>query len=139
MKKIFMIFFTIAVFATSCGKYEEGPSFSMKSKTKRLSREWIVDKVIENEIEITSTYNMMFPNHTMLFLDYGSLKETIGLTEMAKGWKWGEDKETIIVSFSLLGVQRSDTFYIRRLTSKEFWYTVTLDNKNYEFFWKAKK
>lgn len=138
MKKIVFIAM-IAIFAASCGKYEEGPSISLKSKTKRLAREWTVEKVIENGVDITQAYLSMVNTHTMLFLDYGSLKETINTTVLAKGWEWGEKKETIIITYKLLQVESKVTFYIKRLTSKEFWYTTTLDNKDYEFHWKANK
>lgn len=129
----------IVLLAVSCGKYEDGPDFSLKSKTKRLSREWAVEKVVENGIDITTDHKLMYAVHTMLFLDYGSLKETINSTIQAKGWEWGEDKETIIITYKLLDVEKTETFFIRRLTSKEFWYTTTKEDKDYEFQWKANK
>ncbi len=138
MKKI--VFLSIIVLlAVSCGKYEDGPSISLKSKTKRLSREWKVEKVVENGIDITENHNQMSPVHTLLFMEYGSLKETINSTILAKGWSWGEDKETIIVTYSLLSVEKTQTWFIRRLTSKEFWYTVTDEGKDYEYHWKVNK
>jgi len=138
MKKL--VFITmIVILATSCGKYEDGPGFSLNSKTKRLAREWTIDKVIENGTDITATYLSMVTKHTMLFIDYGSLKETINQTILAKGWEWGEKKETLIITYKLLDVESTVVFNIRRLTTKEFWYTTTLDNKDYEFHWKANK
>ncbi len=138
MKKIVFIAMVLIITA-SCGKYEEGPGFSLKSKTNRLAREWVVEKVIENDIDITIDYQLLKPNHTLLFLDYGSLKETVNEVIIAKGWEWGEDKETLVLTYKLLEIEKIQVIRIRRLTSKEFWYTTTEDEKDYEFHWKVKK
>jgi hypothetical protein len=136
MKKIVFIA-VVVLLATSCGKYDEGPGISLKSKTKRLAREWTVEKVVENGEDITSDYMTMRPTHTMLFLDYGSLKETVNQTVLAKGWEWGDKKETLVITYKLLDIEKTSIFTIRRLTSKEFWYNTTDDGKDYEFKWKA--
>lgn len=138
MKKIVFIAIVVLL-AVSCGKYEEGPELSLKSKTKRLSREWVIDKVLENEIDVTLDYHLMKPNHTLLFLDYGSLKETVNEVIIAKGWEWGIDKETLVITYKLLEIEKTQIFRIRRLTSKEFWYTTNEDGKDYVFHWKVKK
>ncbi len=127
---------------TACGKYEEGPGFSLKSKTKRLCREWKLDKIVENGEDITIDYFTKVPTHTLLFIDYGtdagSLKETINTTTLAKGWMWGDKKETLIINYTMLQTPYEHIFVIRRLTSKEFWYNTTIEEKDYEFYWVVK-
>jgi hypothetical protein len=137
MKKlIFMA--VIALLLTSCGKYEEGPGFSLKSKTKRLAREWTISKVIENGVDITDAYKNMVKTHELKFMETGSLKETINTAILAKGWEWGDKKETIRIYWTLIGVDHEVTHTILQLSSKEYWYRTVLDEKDYEFHWSAK-
>lgn len=137
MKKIVFMFAIAGLLLSSCGKYDEGPGFTLKSKTSRLCREWEIDKVFENGIDITSIYNGMFSGHKVKYMKEFSIKETIGGTELAKAWEWGDKKETITVEWTLLGITTTQTYTILRLTSKEYWYTVTVDGKDYQYNWKA--
>jgi len=134
-----LVFISIAVLLVSaCGKYEEGPKLSLKSKEKRLCREWKIDKLIENEIDITAEHINMLTKHEIKFMDFGSVKETIGNTILAKAWEWDKKKENIIIDYTLLEKTTTIECTIRRLTSKEFWYTTTIDSKDYEYHWAAK-
>ncbi len=144
MKKKFFIVITV-VLLSSCGKYEEGPEFSLRSKTKRLAREWTVSKVIENGADITDDYKSKYKTHILHFLDYGSLKETINENVFAKAWYWGEKKETVVIDtfkikildeVHILDLPRVLT--IKQLTCKDFWYTTVVDEKNREYRWSAK-
>jgi len=145
MKKLVFVALCAFVLA-SCGKYEEGPSLSLKSKAKRLCREWKIEKVFEEGVDITTQYRTMVNEHELMFIDYGSLKETIvtvaggqvNTTVLAKGWEWGEKKETLKVSYKLLQIESEVIFTIRKLSSEEFWYTTILEEKNFEFHWVAK-
>ena len=45
MKKIFYaLTILVGLQLASCGKYEEGPGFSLRSKTARLAGEWTIEK-----------------------------------------------------------------------------------------------
>ncbi len=51
MKKAAILSFTIAVFAfvfSSCQPYEDGPSISLRSKTNRITGDWVVKEVLVN-------------------------------------------------------------------------------------------
>lgn len=137
MKKLVFVSI-IVLLAAACGKYEDGPGLSLKSKEKRLCRDWQIDKLIENGEDITTQYKEMVTKHEIMFMDFGSVKETIGNTILAKAWEWGDKKETIIITYTLLGLTTETECTIRRLTSKEFWYTATIDEKEYEYHWAAK-
>lgn len=137
MKNILIIL--ILSLLISCGKYEEGPKFSLQSKTARLCRNWEVEKVFKENVDITSQHLERYKKHEMKFVDIGSLKETIGEIILAKAWEWTDKKESIIVTTYLPGDTFKNEFFIKRLTSKEFWYTTVIDDKNYFFQWKHKK
>lgn len=137
MKNVFILL--IIIVFVSCGKYEEGPKMSLKSKTARLCRNWEVEKVVRENEDITAEHLERYKKHEMKFVDIGSLKETIGDIVLAKAWEWTDKKESIIVTTYLPGDTFQHEFFIKRLTSKELWYTTVIDDKNYYFQWKFKK
>ena len=49
VKKILLATFFASAFLTSCGKYTDGPSFSLRSKQNRLCQSWEV-KTIGSEV-----------------------------------------------------------------------------------------
>jgi hypothetical protein len=38
----------------SCGKYEEGPAFSLRTKTARLAGEWTIEKLTVDGEDLTA-------------------------------------------------------------------------------------
>lgn len=53
MKKSILILFvlSIVIMINSCGKYEEGPKFSIKSKAARVAATWKLDAILVNDEE----------------------------------------------------------------------------------------
>src|SRR3989339_924733 len=54
--KIKILFFFLAaglIFSTSCKKYPEGPSISLRTKTQRITGSWTIEKVTVNGTEAT--------------------------------------------------------------------------------------
>ncbi|HBS85419.1 MAG: hypothetical protein A2W91_16555 [Bacteroidetes bacterium GWF2_38_335] len=43
----------VAIIFSSCGKYEDGPKISLKSKKARVAAEWVVEKTYFNDTEQT--------------------------------------------------------------------------------------
>jgi len=104
---------------SSCGKYEDGPSFSLKTKMNRLTQEWEVIKI----------GNELMDNDTKLYLDFekdGDFKfkytyiyNNQPTTYVYTGeWEWDDSKETIevIIDNTLL------EWKVKRLTSNELWF-----------------
>ena len=53
----------LALLLPSCRKYDDGPSFSLRSKVSRVTNNWNADIVARNNIDETEfydTYNMVF-------------------------------------------------------------------------------
>lgn len=116
---------------SSCGKYEDGPSFTLKSKTARLVGEWEVDEIdgeptgsdfnIEMEFEkdndVTVTFEYSYYGYSY---DYSNKGE----------WEWADNKEVVEVTFD-----NDDPieFEVKRLTSDEFWFDYDGDE------WKLEK
>ncbi len=54
MKKLSILFAAFAVvFLASCGKYEDGPGLSLRSKKARLTGTWVVESAIQGSTDIT--------------------------------------------------------------------------------------
>lgn len=97
----------------SCGKYEDGPGFSLRSKTARLTGEWEVDEIdgdsptgtyefeIEKDGDITFTYEY-----------YGDVYVNEG------DWEWDSDKEVIEIRVDGDKVE----WEVLKLTNDEFWF-----------------
>lgn len=141
MKKVTTIIaalFIAAVFTMtfeSCGKYEEGPGFSLKTKKGRLARAWKIDKYIDG-----ATGTSVSPSgddETITFNKDGNFTIASSGFSFSGTWEFSSDKEDLIVGFSFFGATDYDTTKIIRLTSKEFW-TKDVDGSNDETRYVAK-
>ena len=113
-----------AIGLTACGKYEDGPNFSLLTKKQRLTGDWEVEKLIDGgvnlisngydiemefdkdgDFEISSSYNIT---------EYGY---TYSGTNTVEGeWEFSSDKEEIELNFDDGDYQEIE---ITRLTNKE--------------------
>jgi hypothetical protein len=105
------------IFGTSCGKYEEGPGISFRSKKARVANTWAVEKYIidGNEQDLTN-----FTDVTFEFTKDGKYTFTYGTNGSEKGtWEFGDKKETIKTKED--GKTDVDESTIIKLKNKEFW------------------
>lgn len=129
MKK--QLFYLSAIFAFvilfgSCGKYEDGPSFSLRTKTSRLTGEWKIEKLILNDVE--QQLPVEAQNSSMIFESGGVGKITYTQSAISIAldleWKFGSEKETIKVRIKSFTGSWGDwgESTILRLTNSEFWF-----------------
>ena len=116
MKKI-LVLALLSLTVVSCGKYEEGPGFSLLSKKNRITNTWILSKVEVNGLDETpssSSYTMKITlkedetvtaEYTVFTLPY-----TITGT-----WAFNSDKSALILTDNT----GTSTNTIVRLTNKE--------------------
>ena len=97
----------IAVLNTACGKYPEGPGFSLRSKVGRLSGEWEVQ-----EIDGDDDYDL-----TLEFERDGSFEWSYDGYSYEGEWEWEDDKERIKIELDDLPYDVE--FNILRLTNRE--------------------
>lgn len=134
MKKLlFLLPFFLFVF--SCNKYEDGPSFSLRTKTHRLANTWKVESVTENGTDITSDFNTWYPSYMLTI----AKENTYVLTYMLNSgieyketgtWVYSGDKTHIYFKNSATGGM-SD-WKILRLKEKELWGEHIDTNQNPE-------
>lgn len=113
----------------SCGKYEDGPAFSLRSKTSRITGEWEVVQ-IGSDVYPQNGYSIEFEfekdgDFTFTYSYDGYSYSYLG------EWEFSSDKEELdlIVDGSV------ETFEIKRLTNKELWLE---DDTNQEWKLEAK-
>ena len=114
----------------SCGKYEDGPGFSLRSKTARLTGEWEVVRVGTTSYPY-SGYSLEFE-----FEQSGDFSQTIsevgyGAYSYTGDWEFSSDKESLEI---IIGGD-IEIFEIKRLTNDELWLE---DNTNQEWRLEAK-
>lgn len=103
----------IALNFSSCGKYEDGPSFSLMSKTSRLTGEWEVVK-----------YDNVAPDDDIILEfekdgDFSLTYEYDGYSYSYDGeWSWEEGKEEIEIEVD----GDKSTWEVQRLTNNELWF-----------------
>ena len=102
---------------TGCGKYDDGPSFSVWPKSWRLDNVWKVDETIIGGFSQAGS-----DDYTIEFTSGGTItyKWTSGgisITDEAE-WEWGDKKETV----KFIDGSSTSEVTILRLTSSEFWY-----------------
>jgi len=127
MTKILMAVAAIAFVAASCGKYEEGPAFSLASKEGRIINVWSLDAQFENGVEQTLTaedkddyIEYMKDGKAVLSWVYAGTTTDIDAT-----WELSDDKEQLIMymTYEMGGTSYTDTTEstILRLKSNEMW------------------
>lgn len=98
---------------TSCKKYEEGPTFSLRSKTARLTGEWTLDdldaskdendfvEVVEHfDAEITCEFEKEGDFKMELEGEYQYSGGTLIIIGEAEAeWEWSADKESVDIEF----------------------------------------
>ena len=98
MKKLLLALVGVAFMLGSCGKYEEGPGFSLRSKKGRVEGEWKIEKEIYNGQDQTLTPDdkddvwKFEKDGTFEYQDPGNS------TEKGK-WSFNDKKENIIFFF----------------------------------------
>ncbi len=151
-KKLSFVLFLILslsffnIFFTSCNKYEEGPSFSLLSATKRITGTWDLKETLLND-EVLDVNEMlgMFGDIDMdsvsgfeidlsqvtlnsvkiTFEKEGSGNFTFSISYMGfpisqaedMTWSFDDDKENVNITFE----EEAETFKILMLTKKEMW------------------
>ena len=120
MKKLAIYVFALTLTATgisSCGKYEEGPGFSLMSKKARVTNTWKLTKVEVNGQDQTpsaSSYSL-----SMTLKDDETLSATYTVFNIPYNvtgtWAFSSDKANLILTAN----SETSTNEIIRLTNKE--------------------
>lgn len=144
-----MALLLVAAVVTSCKKYDEGPSLSLRGKKGRAAGEWEIEKYMENDVDKTAQFRQVQSSETIEFEKDGKYKATatsalFGTTSISEGtWEFINDKEDIkttitSVNGSTLSTPSLDTTHLIRLTNKEMWSKDVSGSTTYEVHMKSK-
>lgn len=98
---------------SSCKKYDDGPAFSLKTKTARLTGEWEVVEV-ENQAP-NGKMTMEFDKDGDFTFEYSY----DGSNYSSNGeWEWESGKESVELEID----NEKTEWEILRLTNKELWF-----------------
>ena len=115
----------------SCGKYEDGPAFSLRSKTSRLVGEWEVVKMQGQNLPSGYEISMEFESDGDLTYNYSYSYYGYNYNYSFSGeWEWEDNKGSIEIDINGYNLD----FEILRLTKDEL---VMEDNSNQE--WELEK
>lgn len=144
MKKLFIIS-VVAIFAlSSCGKYDDGPAFSLASKKSRVVNTWKLDRQFINGNEQTLTADDK-DDYTEFTKD-GKVKITwvVGSqsTTIEGTWEFDSSKEHLLVklSYTYFGQTTTTTtsYKILRLKSNEMWLEEQDGGDTYKYYYISK-
>ncbi len=112
MKNKLFLFASLLVMTivSSCGKYDDGPALSLRTKTARLVGDWTLDSYAGQ----TSAGSIK-----MSITKGGAVTTSTSFGTYTGTWKWASSKEEVIFSNTTGDV----TAKITRLANKELWYT----------------
>ena len=120
------LFLSIAVIISlaisSCGKYEDGPGFSLLSKTARMTNKWELKSVDGETIPAGEAVLDLKKDGSF------SINEDGYITDGS--WDFSNDKEDLHLTIFGEGI----VFKIRRLTNKELWLENELEDNELSKF-----
>lgn len=141
MKKISFILLAMACMAlatfSSCGKYEDGPGFSLSSKKSRVVNTWVIEKYIANGQDVTTTMLAVIGEHSLIFKKDDSYDFTTSGFGRETG-KWSFDSKKENLEFQETGNTSKYQQKIIRLTSSEMWLVEDDGVDKYEVHYKSK-
>lgn len=102
---------------SSCGKYDDGPKFSLLTKKMRLVGDWDAKEHIDSDGTSTSDNS----DDIITFKKNGDYAYTSGNTSYNGTWEFTSDKEKIKTTYTSGNISISSESTILRLTNKELW------------------
>jgi hypothetical protein len=128
-KNILFGILVIASSLTSCKKYPDGPSISLRSRTERVANTWKMEQVMLNGSDVTSTFTNINYTETYDKSENYSYSSTVG----SGSGKWSFENNDMQIKRQGVSGQSTLDLTILRLKENSFWYKYTDGNDNYEF------
>ena len=108
----------LAIFS-SCGKYDEGPSLSLRSKKSRVVNTWVIEKYLVNGNDATTIMLAVYGEHSLIFKSDDSYEFSTVPGRKTGTWSFDSKKEKLEFQESATNVKYNQK--IMRLTANEMW------------------
>ncbi len=119
-----------AFLMSSCGKYPEGPGFSLRSKKARVANTWEVEYSQDSDGDENTED---FENNTYEFTKDGDATFTVntaaGTFTQEGNWEFDNNKEDFVLIFN----GNRNTSKILKLKNNEFWIADKDDDSEIHF------
>lgn len=103
---------------SSCGKYEDGPGFSLLSKKARVVGDWEVKSIGADVFGTEYSVDLSFEKNGSLMFTYSyNYQGSSQSYSYAGSWDFASDKEQL----SMIVDGNVELFEIKRLTNNEMW------------------
>jgi hypothetical protein len=129
MKKGLFILSAGLLLLASCGRYEEGPGFTLRSKKARLAGDWKVTEItvngsttVDGDPTLPTGYELNFTFEKDGKFSVSSSDSDTPNTPDTGTWEFKDD--SLVTKYSD-GFR--EAFRIVRLTNKEFWFDFTFN------------
>ncbi len=107
-----------AIGVSSCGKYEDGPGFSLLSKKARVVGDWEVKSIGADVFGTEYSVDLSFEKNGSLMFTYSyNYQGSSQSYSYAGSWDFASDKEQL----SMIVDGNVELFEIKRLTNNEMW------------------
>ena len=110
----------------SCNKYNDGPMFSLRSKTERVANSWKVENYKINGADWTS----LVTNYKETYTKGGDYSYAWGSANGSGKWSFQNNEEEIKLNGT--DGQSSRTLIILKLEENTFWYYYMSGNDRHE-------
>ena len=114
MKNIILSFICLIAFVSSCSKYDDGPAFSLLTKTQRVTGIWDLKKMIVNGEEenpnITDTYNGTYPCWDTAWVVTDYPYNLISTESTLTTWEFEKDGDFSLLDYNTGTWQTLDSF-----------------------------
>lgn len=101
--KLPAVIILMVILVSSCGKYDDGPFFSIYSKTERVTGFWRFDLVKEGGVDKTEDYlNQsleLYKNNAAIWVQGYRNNNPYDPILQGGTWKFTNDKENILMTF----------------------------------------
>ena len=159
-KIYFLVFFVVIIFINnSCKKYPQGPSFSLQSKSSRLSQHWKLSQYFYDHFDHTTDFMQNYvayqinitqpnlyggaPEMNIYTQSYMPLNGTTHTVQVEGTWELSDDETELLFSETyILDNQKTtpSTSYVRhdyvivKLYEKSLALQENIDGHSFEYF-----
>lgn len=129
-KKTFLKFIPIAFITllfAGCQKYEDGPMFSIRTRTERVANTWEIDNYTINETDWTS----LVGGYSETYSKDGNYSYTWGILNGTGTWKFANNQSDIQITG--ISNQTDRTLVILKLEEEQLWFYYMDGSDKHEF------
>ncbi len=135
MRKTYLTLILTGLLLTifSC-TYEEGPAISLRTKSSRLSGDWVAEKIIEKYVTLPESE---YKDYGYEFRKNGTYTKILNNVREDGTWEFSEDKLQVLLTVN--NSPTAEVWTIKRLKNSDMWWWRNIVGGLREEHFKTKK